>query len=41
VKPVTLAVDLEELAIVHEAIEKGRDRRLVAEQLRPIFEPSI
>ena len=38
VKAVAFAADLDEMAVVHQAIEECGDCRRVAEEFRPIFE---
>ncbi len=41
VQAIALAADLDEMAVVHQAVEKRRHRRGVAEDLRPIPEGAV
>jgi len=38
---IALAAYLDEVAVVHEAIEEGRDGRCIAKELRPILQRSV
>jgi hypothetical protein len=40
-EPVALAAHLDEMAMMHESIEKGRNGWSVAKQFRPILERAI
>ncbi len=41
VQPVALAAHLDEVAVVHEAVEKRRDGRCVTEKFRPVFKWAV
>jgi hypothetical protein len=38
---VALATHLDEMPVMHEPIEEGRDRGSVTEQLRPVLERTV
>lgn len=40
-QPPALALELEQVAVMHEPIEKGRDQNDVTEQARPVLERAV